>query len=187
MALLDRRDERLDALSKGNQQRVQLGAALLHRPRLAILDEPFAGLDPISQESFLDLVRELRDGGTAVLLSAHQMDLVERVADRALLLNRGRTILAGSLAELRQRLDPRAADGAALAGDRDVEEHETEGEALHLTLRQGAAVPAFLARAATMVALQGIAIEHPRLHDVFVRAVREDDARSGKTGAGAAA
>jgi ABC-2 type transport system ATP-binding protein len=73
MSLLDRKDDRLDALSKGNQQRVQLIAAILHRPTLAVLDEPFSGLDPLSQEFFLDLVREIRDGGTTILLSAHQM------------------------------------------------------------------------------------------------------------------
>ncbi|MEZ4587407.1 MAG: ATP-binding cassette domain-containing protein, partial [Gemmatimonadales bacterium] len=107
MGLLDRVDERLDALSKGNQQRVQLIAALLHRPTLAVLDEPFSGLDPLSQEFFLDLVREIRDAGTTILLSAHQMDLVERVADRVLLINRGREILNGSIGELHARIDPR--------------------------------------------------------------------------------
>jgi ABC-2 type transport system ATP-binding protein len=102
LGLLDRRDEKIDALSKGNQQRVQLIAAILHQPALAILDEPFTGLDPVSQETFLDLVRELRRSGTTILLSAHQMDLVERTADRMLLLNHGRRILDGSLDDLRQ-------------------------------------------------------------------------------------
>jgi len=106
VALHDRRHDRLDALSKGNQQRVQLVAAVLRRPALAILDEPFSGLDPLSQEFVLDLVRELRDTGTTILLSAHQMDLVERIADRVLLLNRGRTILSGTRAEL-QAMAPR--------------------------------------------------------------------------------
>ena len=95
MGLLDRRADWLDALSKGNQQRVQFIAAVLHRPALAILDEPFSGLDPLSQEFFLELVRDLRNTGTTILLSSHQMDLVERVADRILLLNHGREIPLG--------------------------------------------------------------------------------------------
>lgn len=76
--LLDRANEKVSALSKGNQQRVQLIAAVLHNPRIAILDEPFAGLDPIGQEFFLELLQELKQAGTTILLSAHQMDLVER-------------------------------------------------------------------------------------------------------------
>jgi ABC-type uncharacterized transport system ATPase subunit len=94
LGLADRARERLDALSKGNQQRVQFAAAVLHRPRFVVLDEPFSGLDPLSQDFFLDLVRELRAAGTTILLSAHQMDLVERVADRILVMNHRRQRLA---------------------------------------------------------------------------------------------
>jgi ABC-2 type transport system ATP-binding protein len=192
MSLLDRKDERLDALSKGNQQRVQLIAALLHRPTLAVLDEPFSGLDPLSQEFFLDLVRELRAAGTTILLSAHQMDLVERAADRVLLVNRGREILSGSIGELHGRLDDRArlrlrlddgSDTAALRRDPDVEELSTEGDEIHVTLRSGAAAAPFLARAVTLAPVRAVTTEPPRLHEVFVRAVRDDDARAGERAA----
>jgi ABC-2 type transport system ATP-binding protein len=187
VGLRDRAGERLDALSKGNQQRVQLGAALLHRPALAVLDEPFSGLDPISQEFFLDLLRDLRAAGTAVLLSAHQMDLVERAADRVLLVNHGREILCGSLEELRGRIDRRqrlrltvepGADPAALSRDPDVEASSRDGDEILVTLRAGASLPPFLARCAALAPLRAIVTERPRLHDVFVRAVREDDAAS---------
>ncbi|MBL8112842.1 MAG: ATP-binding cassette domain-containing protein [Acidobacteria bacterium] len=103
MGLFDRRNDKLETLSKGNQQRVQFVTAVLHEPPLAILDEPFSGLDPVAQDFFLRIIRSLRDRGTTVVLSAHQMDLVERVADRLLLMNRGRTILSGSVSELAER------------------------------------------------------------------------------------
>jgi ABC-2 type transport system ATP-binding protein len=96
----DRSKEKLSALSKGNQQKVQLAAAILHSPRFAILDEPFSGLDPINQELFLSIVRELRAGGTTLLFSAHQMSLVERMADRVMVLHRGKELLHGSIGEL---------------------------------------------------------------------------------------
>src|SRR5688572_16593153 len=148
LSLLDRKDERVDALSKGNQQRVQLIAALIHRPVLAILDEPFTGLDPLSQEFFLALVRELRENGTTIILSAHQMDLVERAADRVLLMNHGREILSGSIDELHGRLDARArvritledsAAAGSIAGDPDVDDVRTDGEPdeVHVRLRDG--------------------------------------------------
>jgi ABC-2 type transport system ATP-binding protein len=136
MGLADRQNERIDALSKGNQQRIQFIAAILHQPVVAVLDEPFTGLDPVSQEFFIDLVVELKKAGTTIMLSAHQMDLVERTADRLLLMNAGREILSGTVAELRDRL---TSTGASPDSDGDS----------------------------------------GRLHDVFVRAVREDDARLG--------
>jgi len=101
LELIDRRNEPLKSLSKGNQQKVQFISSVLHAPRLAILDEPFSGLDPVNQDLFLTLFRELRDNGTTIVLSAHQMQLVERIADRITVMNRGRVVLSGTLDELR--------------------------------------------------------------------------------------
>ena len=185
MGLLDRKHERLDALSKGNQQRVQLITAVIHQPALAILDEPFSGLDPLSQEFFLDLVQELKASGTTILLSAHQMDLVERVADRVLLMNRGREILSGAMTQLRARLDGRVrlvltlengGDGARLREDPDVDDVTSEAGELRVTLRSGAGIPSFIARAVALAPIRSVVTETPRLHEVFVRAVRDDDA-----------
>lgn len=98
--LLERQKERVDALSKGNQQKVQLIAAILHDPVVAILDEPFSGLDPINQEKMLEILRELKARGTTILLSAHQMALVERLADDLLLMSHGRSVLQGTVEEI---------------------------------------------------------------------------------------
>lgn len=92
---------KLETLSKGNQQKVQVAAAVLHRPRLALLDEPFSGLDPLNQEMMLTVIRTLRDEGTTVLLSAHQLELVERLADRVFLLAKGRRVLDGTVQEVK--------------------------------------------------------------------------------------
>lgn len=92
---------KLETLSKGNQQKVQVAAAVLHRPRLALLDEPFSGLDPLNQEMMLGVIRHLRDAGTTVVLSAHQLELVERLADRVYLLAQGRRVLSGTVNEVK--------------------------------------------------------------------------------------
>ncbi len=184
--LLERRNEKLEALSKGNQQRVQLAAALLHRPSFAILDEPFSGLDPISQETFLGLFRTIREEGTTILLSAHQMDLVERAADRVLLMNRGREILSGSIVELRHRhrvgtrlriVAEDAIVGTPFAGLDGVVavERLTERE-VAVTLEEGRSLSPVLACAAAAFSVRGVALLEPRLHDVFVEAVRRDGA-----------
>ena len=103
MDLEGRAREPLKSLSKGNQQKVQFISAVLHRPVCAVLDEPFSGLDPLNQDLFLTIIRELRAEGTTVVLSAHQMQLVERVADRIVVMNNGQSVLSGSLAEVRKR------------------------------------------------------------------------------------
>ena len=187
--LLDRRDERVAALSKGNQQRVQFIAAVIHQPSLALLDEPFTGLDPMSQEFFLTIVRELRDGGTTIILSAHQMDLVERAADRVLLMNHGREVLSGSVSELHGRLDARPQVRLALDGDGSLDSLREDPDVaevvrddgdpceVQVRLRDGATVSQFLARAIGLVPVRRISTEPPRLHEVFIRVVREDDAR----------
>jgi ABC-2 type transport system ATP-binding protein len=103
LGLADRADEEVRNLSKGNQQKVQFITSVVHRPTLAVLDEPFSGLDPLNQDFFLNLVRELRESGTTVLFSAHQMQLVERLADRVVLMREGRVAARGTLSELRSR------------------------------------------------------------------------------------
>ena len=103
LGLGEREHERVDALSKGNQQKVQFLSAVLHKPRFAVLDEPFSGLDPVNQQRFVDEIRLLRDRGCTILLSSHQMDLVESLADRLLLMDRGRRVLHGSLAAIRRQ------------------------------------------------------------------------------------
>jgi ABC-2 type transport system ATP-binding protein len=99
--LEDRAKDRMGALSKGNQQKVQFIAALLHKPEFVILDEPFSGLDPVNQEMVLRLLLELKAQGTTILLSGHQIHLIERVADRVLLMHRGERKLYGTVGEVR--------------------------------------------------------------------------------------
>ncbi|MGH7730950.1 MAG: ABC transporter ATP-binding protein [Candidatus Eiseniibacteriota bacterium] len=104
LGLADRARGKVGTLSKGNQQKVQFAGAILHRPALAVLDEPFSGLDPINQELVITLIRGLRDQGTAVLLSAHQLDLAERLCDRFHLIARGRAVLQGTLESIRREV-----------------------------------------------------------------------------------
>ena len=99
-SLTSRVDEQLKALSKGNQQKVQLISAVLHQPKWVILDEPFSGLDPINQELVVQFLAELKQQGMTVILSAHQMAMVEKLADRVLLLNQGSAVIYGDLEDI---------------------------------------------------------------------------------------
>jgi len=187
LGLADRASHKIETLSKGNQQRVQIVAAILHKPALAILDEPFSGLDPINQDAVVDLIRELRSEGMTVLLSAHQMDMVERLADRVLLLNRGQELVAGTVPELRERYQGTPSLRLDVEGDVDLgalrahpaiaDARIEEDGTVTVVSREGEGLSAAVAHAASVVRIQGIHSERPRLHDIYVRAVRDHERR----------
>jgi ABC-2 type transport system ATP-binding protein len=101
VGLSGRARDRLDTLSHGNQQRVQLIAALVNAPELLVLDEPFAGLDPLAIATMSDLLVDLAAGGATVLFSSHQLDLVEDICEDVVIIDAGRVVRAGDLTELR--------------------------------------------------------------------------------------
>ncbi|GGA82755.1 ABC transporter ATP-binding protein [Ornithinibacillus halotolerans] len=93
----------MDELSKGMGQKVQFIGSILHEPELLILDEPFSGLDPVSQELFKDEIRNLANNGTAILLSSHQMNLVEEMCDRLFMIQNGQKVIYGTLDEVKTK------------------------------------------------------------------------------------
>jgi ABC-2 type transport system ATP-binding protein len=104
--LADWAERKVKDLSRGMQQKLQFVASLVHDPELLILDEPFQGLDPVNVELLKGLIRELQREGKTLALSAHQMNLVEALCDRILLINQGRGVLYGPLAEIKRRYAP---------------------------------------------------------------------------------
>jgi ABC-2 type transport system ATP-binding protein len=105
--LADRAKDRVEKLSLGNQQRVQIIAALTSSPVALILDEPFSGLDPDAVDSMADVLREQARAGVPVLFSSHQLDLVDRLCDRLVIMSRGRVVAQGTSDELRRTASPR--------------------------------------------------------------------------------
>jgi ABC-2 type transport system ATP-binding protein len=98
-----RRDDPIEKLSLGNQQRTQIAAALVHDPQVLVLDEPFSGLDPVAVDLVVEVLREAAGAGTPVLFSSHQLDLVERLCDDLVIISDGVIRAAGSREELRDR------------------------------------------------------------------------------------
>jgi ABC-2 type transport system ATP-binding protein len=103
LGLANRAKEKLQVLSKGNQQKIQFVASILHKPEFTILDEPFSGLDPLNQEIFIGFIKEINQQGTTILLSAHQMSLIEKVANKLFLINNGKELYNGSLPGIYQK------------------------------------------------------------------------------------
>jgi len=102
LGLGDRLKDRLESLSLGNQQRVQVAAALVHDPELLVLDEPFSGLDPLAVDAMAEILRERTRAGVGVLFSSHQLDLVDRLCDELVILRAGRVVAAGEPQGLRR-------------------------------------------------------------------------------------
>jgi ABC-2 type transport system ATP-binding protein len=145
--LLDRVDlsewsgKRVKDLSRGMQQKLQFIATIIHRPKVVILDEPFQGLDPVNVEMIKGLIRDLRDEGATVLLSSHQMNLVEVLCHRILLMDHGRSVLQGTLAEIRERFSPNTVEVkilGALPALPMVAQTESRDGTYTMTLRPGA-------------------------------------------------
>jgi ABC-2 type transport system ATP-binding protein len=103
LGLAERARDHVEKLSLGNQQRVQIIAALMGRPTALVLDEPISGLDPVAVDSMADLLREHTSRGVPVLFSSHQLDLVERLCERLVVLARGRVVASGTPEHLRSR------------------------------------------------------------------------------------
>ena len=120
LGLADRAGDRVESLSLGNQQRVQLGVALVHGPELLVLDEPFSGLDPVGVDVLSGVLQRPADEGVPVVFSSHQLELVERLCESVAIVKDGRLVASGRVEELRERgrqRPDRAGRGRAAAGD----------------------------------------------------------------------
>jgi ABC-2 type transport system ATP-binding protein len=179
LGVATRRDDEVQALSLGNQQRVQLAAALVHEPRILVLDEPFSGLDPVAVDVMSAVLREKASTGVPVVFSSHQLDLVERLCDRIGIVRSGRMVESGSVAELRSggavRLlvdAPEAADGWA-AGLPGVTVLGREGSVTEVELGDGADDQAVLRAALATGPVREFSRKLPSLADLFRSVVSE--------------
>ena len=177
LGLTDRAKDRVDALSHGNQQRVQLIAALANEPELLVLDEPFSGLDPIAMAVMGDLLAEIAAGGATVLFSSHQLDLVEDLCQDVVVIDRGRIVLEGSLEDVRAAVPERFVEihyrGAPPDWSRlpAVELVESKVGSARLRVASDSDVDAVAAIARLAPQIVSFAYQPPTLSELFRRAV----------------
>ncbi len=161
-------------LSRGMQQKVQFVAGLVHDPDLLILDEPFQGLDPLNVEMIKGLIRELQAAGKTIVLSAHQMNLVEELCDRIVLIHRGKAVLYGALSDIKREFAPhsvRVKTDGDVTGIPGVREIRASGAALLLEL-EGTTPQAVLAELVRRgVDVQSFEVASVPLNDIFVQVV----------------
>jgi ABC-2 type transport system ATP-binding protein len=180
--MADRAPRKVEELSKGLQQKVQIAGTLLHEPEVVILDEPFSGLDPINQILFKDLLAEYKREGRTILFSTHVMEQAEKLCDSIALLFRGRAVLDGELAEIKRRHGGSTyrlvADGD-LARCEDVPgvaqvvaDAQAPGRA-RLFLDPAAPPAGVLRELVGFLEVRDFHSEEPELEEIFVKAVRD--------------
>ncbi|HLF42280.1 MAG TPA: ATP-binding cassette domain-containing protein [Acidimicrobiia bacterium] len=175
----DRGTDPLEALSHGNQQRVQLAVALIHDPELLVLDEPFSGLDPIASETMSEILREQATSGKAVVFSSHQLDLVEDLCEEVAIINKGVIVVEGTVRDLKDAAPIRHlelevdGDATALLESLDgIRSIESDGARHHLVIEAGTDVRGLLVRAQDAGRIRHFSYTAPSLSDLFREAVR---------------
>jgi ABC-2 type transport system ATP-binding protein len=178
LSLGERAPDKIETLSGGMQQRVQLASALVHDPDVLVLDEPFSGLDPTAVDELTAVIRQQAAGGRTVVFSSHQLDLVEDMCESIILINEGRVVLDGSLRELKARSGDRLLRVSVDATDPDWADAiqgattvATDANETLLRLDPGQAPLAVLDQVRAAGELHDFGLELPRLSQLFRQAV----------------
>jgi len=180
VGLSDWRRKRVEALSKGMSQKLQFVSAVLHRPELVILDEPFAGLDPLNVDLLERLLTELRQAGTTVIFSTHQMNQAERLCDRIVLIHRGRKVIEGTVQAVRDTFAARIVviDGTGdlqpLARAPGVVSAQITAHHVRLEIGPETDPHRLLEEALRQARITRYEIQRPDLQEIFVRLVGGD-------------
>ena len=178
--LKDRKGDEVQKLSHGNQQRVQLAAALVFKPVMLVLDEPFAGLDPEAVDSMSEVLHETSEAGTPVIFSSHQLDLVERICDRVGIIQRGHLIANGTIDQLRSGgplqlwVDAPNAPADWALGLRGVQVVRADGTRVLLRLDETTDDQAVLRAALATGPVKEFRRDLPTLLDLFREAMTEN-------------
>ncbi|HID94146.1 MAG TPA: ATP-binding cassette domain-containing protein [bacterium (Candidatus Stahlbacteria)] len=179
MELLDRINNRVDELSKGMQQKLQLVTTIIHEPNFIVLDEPFIGLDPIAIDQLRVMIKELQGAGKTVLLSTHWMDQAERLCDYICLINKGKKVMEGAL-KLIKRGFRKNGFILELEGEANflkqidyVDKIEYDGDQLRVELKEDGDPKEFIKIAFEQGNLKGFKLLEPSLEEIFIEKVKE--------------
>jgi ABC-2 type transport system ATP-binding protein len=175
--LKDSAHRKVEELSKGNQQKVQLIISILHHPQLLILDEPFSGLDPVNQILLKDVLMDLRQQNVAIIFSTHQMEQVEKMCDNICLINKGKEVLSGSLRDVKKRYGTNSlkleyeGDGEFLKKLPNVKRADVYQNYAELELTDPAGSRAILSKLDDKLNLRKFEIVEPSLNSIFINVI----------------
>ena len=177
--MADVQTKKMEELSKGNQQKIQILTTVIHEPALIILDEPFMGLDPVNAELVKEVILEQKQRGTAIVFSTHLMESAEKLCDAICLINKGRKVLDGEVKDIKRGFGRNnvilAYDGRSdfLKNNGVIESYNDSGNYVEIKLRPGANPQALLAAAMQHAEISRFEIAEPSLHEIFLATVKE--------------
>ena len=178
--ILDYRDKKIEQLSKGNQQKVQLIAAILHNPRLLILDEPFTGFDPINQQEVKNLILSLLSEGKTIILSTHQMELAEKLCEDILLIDKGRAVSSGKLSDIKKNFGGNnirlgfTGDNTFLKQFPEIIKFDNYNNYSEIQLRDEIIPSEFLKKLIGKIEVNHFSIIEPTLNKIFIDLIKEN-------------
>ncbi len=173
-------NHKVDELSKGMQQKVQLISCLLHDPELLILDEPFSGLDPVNQIVIKDLIREMKSNGKTIIFSTHQMEQAEKLCDQICLINNGRVVVYGDLGEVKRNYGNDTihmefeGDSSKLKRLNELAAMDLYENYAEVKTHEGITRHEFLKQAVALVDVTKFSVEEASLNSIFIDAVKAD-------------
>lgn len=179
LGMSEHRNKRLDTLSKGNQQKIQLITALAHNPDIVILDEPFSGLDPVNAMLLKDVVKEEISSGKIVLFSSHQMNYIEEFCDKIAIINKGEVVLHGELNEIkrnykRDRLVVRSLQADKILAKLGTKCKETDKNTLIVQLDSPQEKNNMMKYLTESFDIDEIKVFEPSLNDIFIEYTEKD-------------
>lgn len=173
----ENKNKKVDDLSKGNQQKIQFIAAVIHKPKLLILDEPFSGLDPVNVEILKNAVIELKNQGTTILFSSHRMEHVEELCENLCILHKGKAIVEGSLKDVKRSFGKKNVSIHAefsldsLKDFPGVTKFQKVSEGVRLQVTNESVAKDIFAVSSSKGFLRKFELEEPSLNDIFVEKV----------------
>ncbi|WJP97810.1 ABC transporter ATP-binding protein [Macrococcus bovicus] len=173
----ENKEKKIEALSKGNQQKIQLIGAIIHQPELLILDEPFSGLDPVNVELLKSAVKEINDKGATIIFSSHRMEHVEEMCDRVCILDRGKTVVEGNIQQVKQDFGRKeiiirgAHDFSSLQAIPGVIGYKAGRQGVNLTIDDIKAAPVIFEAVSRLGYVSRFEVAEPSLNDIFLAKV----------------
>ncbi|WP_456405882.1 ABC transporter ATP-binding protein [Caldithrix abyssi] len=169
---------KVEELSKGNQQKVQLIGSFLHDPQLLILDEPFSGLDPVNVNLVKEIIMEFKEQGKAIILSTHMMDAAEKICDHVYLINKGQKVLDGELDKIQQQYGHNSVqleykgDGRIIEKLPFVEKFNDFGNFVEVQLKDGYSVNELLENIIPHIEIYRVQAKRSSLNEIFISLVK---------------
>lgn len=176
--ILEYRDKKIEQLSKGNQQKVQLIAAIIHNPSLLILDEPFTGFDPINQQEVKNLILSFLSEGKTIILSTHQMELAEKLCEDILLINNGRAVSSGKLSDIKKNYGGNnirlgfTGDNTFLQQFPEIVKYDNYNNYSDVQLRDEIIPSEFLKKLIGKIEVNHFSIVEPSLNKIFIELIK---------------